>query len=69
MLRTFIASILGSTLLASVASAQQLQFCIYNKYGQRAGGCYVDSSSCQNVAASYNKSNGSMGHFCQPEKK
>jgi hypothetical protein len=35
--------ILLSILAAStIASAQSLQFCIYNKYGQRQGGCYVD---------------------------
>lgn len=46
------------------AQAQQLQFFIYNKYGQRQGGCYVDKQSCERVIASYNKSNASMGQFC-----
>jgi hypothetical protein len=49
--------------------AQQMQFCVYNKYGQRQGGCYLDKKACDSVVASYNKSNASMGQFCQPEKK
>lgn len=69
MSRVFLFFSMTTLLLSSVANAQQLQFCVYNKYGQRSGGCYVDSSSCQNVVSSYNKTNGSMGHFCQPEKK
>lgn len=63
--------VIGALLLSVAAhvAAQSLQFCIYNKYGQRQGGCYLDRSACENVAANYNKTNGSMGFFCQPEKK
>ena len=46
-----------------------MQFCVYNKYGQKQGGCYLDRKACENVVASYNKSNASMGLSCQAEKK
>lgn len=49
--------------------AQSLQFCVYNKYGQKQGGCYLDKKACENVVTTYNKTNGGMGFFCQAEKK
>jgi hypothetical protein len=56
-------------MVASLAVAQSMQFCVYNKNGQKQGGCYLDKRACENVVASYNKTNSSMGLFCQAEKK
>ena len=71
-LKMFISSVVAVLLSASFlpsAEAQSMQFCVYNKYGQKQGGCYLQKDACENVVASYNKTNGSMGFFCQPEKK
>jgi hypothetical protein len=68
----FISSVVAVLLSASFsqsAEAQSMQFCVYNKYGQKQGGCYLQKDACENVVASYNKTNGSMGFFCQTEKK
>ena len=62
-------AVLLSAPFVQSAEAQSMQFCVYNKYGQKQGGCYLQKDACENVVASYNKSNASMGLFCQPEKK
>jgi lactate dehydrogenase-like 2-hydroxyacid dehydrogenase len=59
-----VVGLIGMT-VASLAVAQSMQFCVYNKYGQKQGGCYLDKKACENVVASYNKSNASMGLFCK----
>jgi hypothetical protein len=63
------AALLFSMSFLPSAEAQSMQFCVYNKYGQKQGGCYLDKKACENVVASYNKSNASMGLLCQPEKR
>jgi len=69
MLISAVATVLLSLSFWPSAEAQSMQFCVYNKYGQKQGGCYLDKKACENVVASYNKSNASMGLFCQSEKK